>query len=163
MSLCQLRKLSISMSIVGCLFAASGAAQAPVPDPSGAWETIDDSTHRVKSLVSLAWQGNQLAGQIVSVLDSAAPPHALCTRCRGARRNQPIEGMIFMWGLTRGVEANVYDGGVVLDPSNGKEYRCRLRLQADGQLEVRGFVGLPLFGRSQVWRRPSSPQASPTK
>lgn len=159
MGLCRLWHLCALIIVAPVLAAGPVGAQSTPPDPApvGEWETIDENSHRVKSLVLLSWQGHELVGRIQKILDTAAPPHAVCQRCAGVRRDQPIEGMTFLWGLTRGGEVGVYEGGTVLDPSNGKEYRCRVRLRPDGNLEIRGYVGIPMFGRSQVWRRPSRP------
>ena len=47
-----------------------------------------------------------------------------------------------------------YSGGEILDPDDGKVYRCSMRLVDGGRkLEVRGFVGIPLLGRTQTWLR----------
>jgi len=79
----------------------------------------------------------------------AAP---LCDQGRGARRSQPILGMTIAWGLRRKGEA--WEGGRILDPENGKEYSVRMTPVAGGRkLEVRGFLGFSLLGRTQVWVR----------
>ena len=45
-----------------------------------------------------------------------------------------------------------YSGGEILDPDDGSVYRCKLRVTGAGQkLEVRGFIGISLFGRTQIW------------
>ena len=55
-------------------------------------------------------------------------------------------------GLKKGAEW--WEGGTILDPNNGKTYKARLKLIDDGKkLEVRGFVGAPLLGRTQTWIR----------
>ena len=49
---------------------------------------------------------------------------------------------------------NLYEGGKILDPENGKEYKCKMMLDENGnKLEVRGFIGISLLGRSQNWVR----------
>lgn len=75
-----------------------------------------------------------------------------CTECEGARHNHPVIGMVFMSGLRK--EGDEYSGGEILDPDNGKVYRSRIKL-ADGgrKLVVRGYIGFPMLGRSQVWIR----------
>jgi uncharacterized protein (DUF2147 family) len=47
-----------------------------------------------------------------------------------------------------------YEGGEILDPKNGKVYRSKVTLKDGGKkLDVRGYIGVPMFGRSQVWVR----------
>jgi uncharacterized protein (DUF2147 family) len=60
--------------------------------------------------------------------------------------------MTILWGLKK--QGDEYQGGEILDPENGKIYRARMRLVDDGKkLDVRGFIGFSLFGRSQIWLR----------
>ena len=66
--------------------------------------------------------------------------------------NVPVIGMLFLWGLKR--DGDGWAGGHILDPKNGKTYNAKLSLQdAGNRLRVRGFIGTPLFGRSQTWLR----------
>ncbi len=75
-----------------------------------------------------------------------------CEKCEGARRNQPVIGMTVLWGLVK--NGDEYENGEILDPENGKIYRARMRLEGGGdKLEVRGFIGISLLGRSQTWIR----------
>ena len=61
-------------------------------------------------------------------------------------------GMTILWGLTK--QGEEYRGGEILDPENGEIYRARIKLIDNGQkLDVRGFIGVSLFGRSQIWLR----------
>jgi uncharacterized protein (DUF2147 family) len=79
-----------------------------------------------------------------------SPPK--CDKCDGARRNQPILGMTILWGFTK--QGDEYQGGEILDPESGKIYRAKMKLLDGGKkLEVRGFIGFSLLGRSQVWLR----------
>jgi uncharacterized protein (DUF2147 family) len=79
-------------------------------------------------------------------------PNPKCEKCEGSRRNQPVMGMTILWGLTK--QGEEYQGGEILDPENGKVYRARIKLIDNGQkLDVRGFIGFSLFGRSQIWIR----------
>jgi uncharacterized protein (DUF2147 family) len=61
-------------------------------------------------------------------------------------------GLIILFGLKRNGEE--YQNGQILDPENGKLYASRLNVSDDGkQLQVRGYIGVPLLGRTQVWMR----------
>ena len=128
----------------------SAFAQA---SPLGTWTTIDDDTGQPKSVIEVYEAADgKLAGRVTRVLQSTRGPNPLCEKCRGERRNQPIEGMVVLWGMQR--SGDEWKGGQILDPASGKVYSATLRPVAGGkQLQVRGFVGFSLLGRTQVWVR----------
>lgn len=119
--------------------------------PEGNWRTIDDETGEAKSVVNIWIENDELKAKIVTLLNPSSP-NPVCDLCKGERKDQPIEGMTFVWGLeTKGDE---WKGGTILDPAKGKEYKAKMALSEDGNtLEVRGFVGFALIGRTQVWER----------
>lgn len=132
--------------------AASAPQQAsPANNPVGDWYTIHDETHRATSVVRIAWEGETLVGRVLQVLASTRGPNPLCDKCSGERHDKPVIGMDILWGL-RGKDG-AYDGGYVLDPSKGKEYRARIRMRGANTLELRGYLGIAAFGRTQVWQR----------
>jgi uncharacterized protein (DUF2147 family) len=60
--------------------------------------------------------------------------------------------MTFLWGLR--ASGGEWTGGAVLDPKNGKIYNAKLKLIDGGRkLEVRGYIGMPLLGRTEIWLR----------
>ena len=62
-------------------------------------------------------------------------------------------GMDIIWGMTKR-DSGWWEGGRILDPANGKVYGCKLRVTSGGsKLEVRGFLGISLLGRTQTWNR----------
>jgi len=121
--------------------------------PVGLWKTIDDDGKTAKSLVRISEQGGALVGSIDKLLDPKDPGDARCDKCTDDRKNQPVVGL----QIIRGVKAEpdgVWGSGEILDPNNGKTYRTRLKpLDGGKKLEVRGYIGAPLFGRSQTWVR----------
>jgi len=126
-------------------------AQAAESTPFGQWETIDDVTGKAKSIVNIWQEGDELKGQIITILDPAKKDK-LCTKCSGSKKNKPVEGMVFIWGLEK--DGDRWTGGRILDPDNGKEYKANITVINDGQnLEVRGYIGFALIGRSQIWNR----------
>jgi uncharacterized protein (DUF2147 family) len=143
------------MSLVGktlvgafALVCVGAFAQSPV----GLWKTIDDKTGKERALVRITESGGVFTGKIEKLLAADAKPDAKCDHCTDARKDQPIVGMTIM----RNVKKNddVYDGGDILDANNGKVYRVRIKLAADNkQLDVRGYIGTPMLGRSQTWQR----------
>lgn len=122
--------------------------------PAGQWTTIDDTTGKPKSVVEIDVSGGQLTGKVLEVLQSDQGPHPICKECTGERKDRPIEGMTIIWDMKK--DGDGWAGGTILDPKSGKTYGCKIHL-ADGgkKLEVRGFKGFSLLGRTQVWERKS--------
>lgn len=121
------------------------------PSPVGTWRTYDDRTGALHGLVEITEAGGELQGRILKSYDPAKP-NPVCDRCEGARKGQPVIGMVFLWGLRR--DGDDYRGGYILDPDNGKVYKAKLHLAEGGKkLEVRGFIGISLLGRTQTWVR----------
>ena len=144
-------------TFVAAVFVAAILSAAPAAgqdqSPAGTWRTIDDKTGQAKAIVAIASVNGELQGTIEKIFVPPAPEeNPLCTRCADQRRNKPVVGMQILWGLKR--HGSEYTGGWVLNPEDGKTYRAKLRLVDGGRkLEVRGFVGLSLFGRTQTWIR----------
>ena len=129
---------------------ASVWAQDPV---LGDWHTIDDETGEVSSLVTLSQADDgSMIGIITKVLKKDAGD-GLCDQCEGAKKDQPIEGMQFIWDV-QNVAVGEWEDGKLLDPESGTIYSSKLTLTEDpNALDVRGYVGFSLFGRSQTWTR----------
>jgi len=140
------------LAIVTSLLLGSAALWAAENTPVGTWKTIDDETGKPKSIVQITDDNGELKATVLQVLQSDEGPHPVCVACDGARKNQPVEGMTIMWGVHK--DDDVWDGGNILDPKNGKVYKVKLKTLDNGaKLEVRGYIGFSLLGRSQVWER----------
>ena len=132
----------------------TGLAKAQAT-PVGVWKTIDDESKKEKSLIRVSEAGGVLTGRLEKLLDPATPSDAVCKECTDERKDKPIAGMT----LIRGVKQNdgdkgVWDGGDILDPNNGKVYSVRLKpIDGGAKLEVRGYIGTPILGRTQTWIR----------
>ncbi len=126
----------------------SFAADSPV----GLWTTIDDKTNKPRSLVRIVEENGEYKGIVEKGLGEDDNPERVCEKCDAPRKNQKIQGMTFMWGLKK--DGNEFKGGEILDPENGKIYRCKMKLVDGGKkLDVRGFIGIALIGRTQTWWR----------
>ena len=143
--------LRIACFLVLALSAA--IAQAQPANPVGLWKTIDDTSGEPKALVRIALDGGMLTGTIEKLFRKPGEdPNPKCDKCEGARKDQPITGMQILSGLKP--DGDEWAGGEILDPNNGKVYKAKARLADDGKkLEVRGFIGISLLGRTQVWQR----------
>jgi uncharacterized protein (DUF2147 family) len=145
-----------TLAAVVLTLAAGGApiaAAQPAVSPAGLWKNIDDETGKPKALVRIVESGGVYAGRIEKVLTDK--PDAVCELCTDARKGQRVQGMTIIEGMQASkLEDDLFEGGSILDPNNGKVYRSQMRLREGGRsLEVRGYVGVPLFGRSQTWIR----------
>lgn len=133
---------------VGCSAPAFAADATPV----GTWRTVDDETHKPKSIVEVTEANGEVSGKVKEILQSDKGPNPICEDCTGERKNQPVLGMTILWGMKK--DGDVWEGGTILDPKNGKTYGCRLTPSADGKtMKVRGFIGFSFLGRTQVWER----------
>ncbi|MDC7702151.1 DUF2147 domain-containing protein [Vogesella indigofera] len=116
----------------------------------GTWKTIDDETKQAKALVEISeTAGGELSGRIVKLF---ANPDAVCDKCDGPLKGKPVVGMTILTGLKKGGDG--WEGGRILDPKSGKVYSAKAKLaEAGKKLEVRGFIGMALLGRTQTWER----------
>jgi uncharacterized protein (DUF2147 family) len=133
----------------------SGVALAQSATPVGLWKSVDEKTKVEKSLVRITDNGGVLSGKIEKVLDPAAKPDAVCDECPGDLKGKPFVGLTIISGAKKNPDHDAqWDGGSVLDPVNGKTYKLRLRPSGDNKkLDVRGYIGTPMIGRSQTWVR----------
>lgn len=127
---------------------------ATTQTPVGYWKTIDDVTGKPKSIVKI-WEtpSHLLVGQVIKIFPTPGKtPHLVCAACTGNNHNQPIVGMIIITGLK--AHEHQWNNGKILDPHNGKTYNCSAKIADNGKkLDVRGYIGLPILGRSQTWER----------
>jgi uncharacterized protein (DUF2147 family) len=146
-----MRKL-IQASLIAAVLAVP-SAWAQDASPVGMWKSIDDETGKPKAMIRITDNQGELQGRIEKLFRPAdQEQNPKCDKCEGARKDQPIVGMLIVSGLKK--DGNEYKGGEILDPANGKVYRSKAKLLDGGKkLEVRGYVGAPMFGRSQIWVR----------
>lgn len=121
--------------------------------PIGLWKNIDDVSGKPKALIRISESNGVLQGQIEKLFRAAdQEQNPKCDKCTDARKDQPIIGMVFMNGLKK--DGDAYTGGEILDPDNGRVYRSKMELTDGGKkLKVRGYFGVPMLGRTQVWLR----------
>ena len=143
------RVLRIAVATAALLAAGGALAQET---PAGRWRTIDDHTGKPSGLVRIDEAAGVFSGVIEQILDPDKPKDSVCDKCTDERKGQPIVGLTILRNLKRSGER--YEDGDILDPKNGKVYRCLMKLVDGGRkLEVRGYIGVALLGRTQVWER----------
>ena len=139
--------------LFGATLMMASSLAAAAGSPAGTWRSIDDKTKQERSIIRISEEKGEFKGVVEKLFDQPGDdPSHLCKECKGERKDQPIIGMTILWGLKK--DGDVWAGGEILDPHNGKIYRCKMTLSEDGKsLNVRGFIGISLIGRSQTWYR----------
>jgi uncharacterized protein (DUF2147 family) len=146
-------KTATAALIAATALAWSAGVLAQQATPVGLWKTIDDETKQEKSLVRISDAAGVLSGRIEKLTDPTKQD-AKCDKCDGAKKDQKVIGMTILEGVKRDAGADHWDGGTILDPNNGKVYKVRLTPKDGGKsLDVRGYIGAPMLGRTQTWLR----------
>ena len=141
--------------VLGAALGLASALALAQSTPAGVWKTIDDATKKEKSLVRITDNAGVFIGKIEKLLDPTAKQDAVCDKCTDERKDKPVLGMTIITGVKQSASAaDIWDGGHILDPNDGKVYKVRLS-PADGgkKLDVRGYIGMPMLGRTQTWLR----------
>lgn len=122
--------------------------------PVGLWRTISDKDGVAQSEVRIVDNGGVLSGRVEKITDPKAKPGERCVECTDERKDQPILGMEILRGLKKVDDKNVWDGGNVVEPETGRVYRAKASpIEGGAKLELRGYIGNPLFGRTATWIR----------
>jgi uncharacterized protein (DUF2147 family) len=135
-------------------FSAQAQVNAPGSSVQGLWKTVDDETGKPKSLLRISLVNGEYMGKIEKIFrDPSMDQNPKCDKCEDARKDQPIIGLTILTGMKH-IEGRDYAGGQILDPNNGKIYKSKMTLDEDGKkLSLRGYIGIPMMGRTQVWTR----------
>ncbi|MDQ6683547.1 MAG: DUF2147 domain-containing protein [Pseudomonadota bacterium] len=146
----SLRSLCIGLGAV--LATSLACAQAT---PVGLWKTIDDETKQPKAYIRIVETNGVYSGTLEKIIDPSGPPNAVCKACTDDRKDKPLVGLQLLRGVRQNADdKTVFDGGHILDPDKGTDYRVKLKpIEGGAKLEVRGFIGFALLGRTQTWLR----------
>jgi uncharacterized protein (DUF2147 family) len=148
------------LTALGLCALLAGTATAAETSPVGYWRTVPDDD-AAPATIQIWLEGEKLFGKIVALFPRPGfDPNPKCERCEGALKNRPIKGLTIIEGLAQ--SGDEWTGGKILDPANGKSYRCKIQVVPGGvKLKVRGYIGFSLLGRTQVWERTVPPAAAP--
>lgn len=119
---------------------------------TGKWKTFDDKTGEAKSIVEITEKEGKIYGKIIEILNPAKK-NDKCVKCSDDDKNKPLVGLTVIKGLKK--DGKEYSDGKILDPASGKLYKCIVTINSKdaNKLDVRGYVGISLAGRTQTWSR----------
>jgi uncharacterized protein (DUF2147 family) len=153
------------MMIGAGISAAAGVVAGPAFDPTtavGLWEQVDETSGKPESWFRITERNGVYQGNIVKIFFKPGDDENwLCDKCEGDQQGKPVLGLALIKGMQR--NGLSYENGTIMDPRDGSVYRALMKLAPDGlALEVRGYLGIALFGRSQIWNRlPDNAMAPP--
>ena len=125
------------------------SASAQVDKIVGKWKTIDDKDGSEKSIVNIFKASNgKYYGKVEKLFKE---PNKKCTECEGENKDKPVLGMTVLNNMVE--KDGTLTGGNIIDPANGKVYKCNVSLDANtGKLKVRGSLDKRgVIGRTQHW------------
>lgn len=132
------------------VFILVAAFQADAQSIVGQWKSIDDNTGKPRSVVEVYQDGDLFYGKIVKLFRAEGEEqNPMCEECKGEKKGQPIIGMQIISDMKYDKRSNEYVKGEIMDPENGNTYDCKIWLDEDGNLKVRGYVAF--FYRTQTW------------
>ena len=146
---CYFRSINIMKSHVAIIILLSIFNSTLAQSVIGKWKTIDDNTGEPRCLVDIYEREGKIYGKITKLFPKIGEdPDPVCDDCdpEDSRYLKKIIGMEIIESLTRDDEE--YGGGNILDPENGKVYRCKIWVEGN-LLKVRGYLGP--FYRTQSW------------
>jgi uncharacterized protein (DUF2147 family) len=137
--------LCAALLLVGQRLTASDSSSA-----TGLWKNEDAS-------FEIYEENGKLNAKVVSLREPLAPDGSGRQKADihnpdASKRSRPIIGLVFMTGFTP-AGSGKWENGTIYDPKTGNTYSCNMELDGPNTLKVRGYIGISLFGRTQIWKR----------
>jgi len=136
----------VSIILLACLITSFVGAQSIF----GKWKTIDPVTGNDESIIEVYKKDGKAYAKVIAIINEADRDKT-CINCKGKNKNKPILGLDILDGLRE--NGDEWSGGKILDPKNGKYYKCYIKLTEENTLKLRGYIGISLLGRTEYWYR----------
>jgi len=156
-----MRRVVMAAGLLAALFAASTFAQTETPPGESGDAVLGEwTTEKEESIFTFYREGDKYFGRIEWMLEPVFPPgdpeEGKPKRDREnpdkTQRNVPLQDLVFLKNFH--YKDGKWVGGTIYDPTAGDTYKCQLKIE-DGTLRVRGYIGVPLLGRTVEWHRPT--------
>ncbi len=138
-------KKLLSICMIALVASAAGAQTI-----FGKWKTIDPITGNDESIIEVYKKEGKAYAKVIAIINEADRDKT-CINCKGKNKNKPILGLDILDGLKE--NGDEWSGGKILDPKNGKYYKCYIKLTEENTLKLRGYIGISLLGRTEYWYR----------
>ncbi|MBW8721542.1 MAG: DUF2147 domain-containing protein [Polaromonas sp.] len=139
-------------ALLAMILGATSLSALAQSTPVGLWRGFDEKTGEPKVEVRITEAGGVLNGKVEKRLSAGVKPDDVCTECTDDRKDKPRLGLEIIRGAKKSADGDVWEGGKILDPENGKSYSLRMTpIEGGKKMEVRGSIGP--FGRTQTWVR----------
>jgi uncharacterized protein (DUF2147 family) len=153
-----MKKIGMALGLITLIFLAASAAYAANPDAIlGKWLNGKQTAH-----VEIYKADGKYYGKIVWLKEPVYPAddkQGMAGKTKvdrenpdAAKRNQPILGLVILRNFVF-VKDGLWEDGMIYDPENGKDYKCKMTLESPDILNVRGYIGISLLGRTDTWTR----------
>ncbi len=140
--------------IIGLFIGFSALNAQAQSSPVGLWKSFDEKTGAVTAEIRMMESEGVITGTIQKDLGPKAKLGDVCTACKDDRKGKLVTGLEIIRGARKAEEKDVWEGGTILDPEDGTIYKLKMTPVDGGKkLQVRGFVGFSLLGRTQTWQR----------
>jgi uncharacterized protein (DUF2147 family) len=116
----------------------------------GNWVSKNDETGKVDSVIEVYEKEGKAFAKIIEIKNPDRKT-AICDLCKGDNKDKPILGLNILTGLEK--DDDEWSGGKILDPRNGKVYKCYIKLEGSNKLKIRGYMGFALIGKTAYWER----------
>ncbi len=116
----------------------------------GTWNSRNGDTGKIDSVIEVYEQNGKAFAKIIAI-KNPDKKNAICDLCEGKNKNKLILGLNILTGLEE--DGDEWSGGKILDPRNGKVYKCYIKLEGANKLKIRGYIGFALIGKTAYWER----------
>ncbi|WP_298710013.1 DUF2147 domain-containing protein [Chitinophaga sp.] len=143
--------MKIYIAALLLLLAVPGAAIAQADAVNGVWLNEEKDAK-----VQVYRNGDKFFGKLIWMAhpleDDGKTPRRDAKNTNSALRSRPLLNLVILTGFAYDADDKEWEDGKIYDPKSGKTYSSKMKLKGN-TLEIRGYVGAPMFGRTTSWTR----------